>query len=540
MQYFIGKLGELNPQLLREIKGHWQLRNILLAVTVSFSWQFMLFIYCQSQIPHKYTRKIYDQIVINWDLWNQDAFNLLSLIGIFTILVGGSYLLINDLSHEENRGTLNFIRLSPQSPQSILYGKMLGVPIFLYVVSLLAIPFHLWLGVNAQIPLGMIFGFYAVLIASSLFYFSAALLFGLVSSWLRQFQVWLGSGLILGFLLLSQEALKNNLEVQNYPFVIFRLFNPYYFIPYSNDFGDFQIAKLYWFSLPLGNSYIFTLGLGLLIYLVATYFIWQSLQRCYLDKNVTMLSKKQSYLLTCILTSFTLGFTNWQSAFTQEYFSRSQINGNLACLMFLDLWLFLYLIAALTPNRQTLQDWSRYRHIYSSHKLGKSKLINDLIWGEKSPGIVAIALNAFIAIVCLIFLIVVVPTSANYKFYALLSLVFAGTLTVIYAALAQLLLLMKNDQRLFWTNGILIAVITLPPFILTILSTDPGSQPLPWLFTVAAPLVILFPPGGNVAIIPAFLAIIGHTVILSLLLFKVTHQLKKSGESATKIILAGN
>jgi hypothetical protein len=72
--------------------------------------------------------------------------------------------------------------------------------------------------------------------------------------------------------------------------------------------------------------------------------------------------------------------------------------GNIGSLLFFNLWLFLYLIAALNPHRQTLYDWARYRHIYSFKEFGNSKLIKDLIWTEKSPGLVAIALNAIIAI----------------------------------------------------------------------------------------------------------------------------------------------
>lgn len=562
MQNFMYKLGGWNPQLLREIKGRWQLVNILPAVAISLLGQFILFIYCQRQLPstylntpydytHKYctgTSKFnlpqcvldnYDHVIVNWQLWSQDVFNLLSLVSIFALLVGGAYLLISDLATEERRGTLNFIRLSPQSYQSILSGKMLGVPLLLYVVFLVAIPLHLWLGINAQIPLMRIFSFYAVLVGTSILYFSAALLFGLVGTWLRGLQAWLGSGVIFGLLLFTKEVMKDS-STFNYPLVVLRLLNPYYYVP--NYLGNFEFDNFHWFGLPLGESFIITVGFSLIVYSLGTYFIWHSLQRCYLDKNTTMLSKQQSYLLTGIFVIVTLGCANWQSGFINKYYSYSYtgMKENVVCLMFLDFWLFLYLIAALTPNRQTLQDWSRYRHIYSYQKLGKSNLIKDLIWGEKSPGIVAIAINALIAIACLIFLILVVPDLEKNKFPALLSLIFAGSLAIIYAALAQLLLLMKNEQRLFWANGILIAVITLPPFILLMLSYNPETQPLLWLFTVASPLVILSPTTRSVIITPTFLAIIGHCGILASLLFKITHQLKKSGESATKALLAGN
>lgn len=561
MQNFMYKLGEWNPQLLREIKGRGKVRNIMLAVAISLLGQFLLFMYFQTQLPyfshtlfsysysHKYCvnnslgdpfKCVLDSsgnIIINWQLWCQNVFMMLSLIGVFAVLVGGSYLLINDLATEERRDTLNFVRLSPQTPQSILFGKMLGVPILLYVVIALAIPFHIWLGFNAQIDLNQIFIFYGVLIASSLFYYSGALLFGLVGTWLGGFQAWLGSGLILGFLLFTKEALKDS-SIVNIPLMILRLFNPHYFIPHStiSTFNGFH-----WFALPLGDNYVTTVGFTLLLYSLGIYFVWASLQRCYQDHNTTMISKKQSYLLTSSYALISLGCANWQViSIQQQYYHYSASRENIVSLMFLYFWLFLYLIAALTPNRQTLQDWSRYRHIYASRKLGTSKLIKDLIWGEKSPAIVAIAINAFIAIICLTTFILPAFSPLNQKLSALLSLVFAGSLAVIYAALAQLFLFMKNEQRLFWANGMLGSVIILPPIVLALLFSNPSNLPLLWLFSVVSPLIVLYLPTGEIQLMTMFFALLGHAAILSLSLFEVTLQLKKFGESATKALLAGN
>ena len=60
--------------------------------------------------------------------------------------------MINDLAKEEQRGTLNFIRLSPQTEQSILFGKMLGVPSLVYLFIILSIPLHLWSGIALEFP----------------------------------------------------------------------------------------------------------------------------------------------------------------------------------------------------------------------------------------------------------------------------------------------------------------------------------------------------------------------------------------------------
>ncbi|UKO97778.1 hypothetical protein [Nostoc sp. UHCC 0870] len=550
---WLNQIGDWNPQLLREIKGRLYKRNVLLAITTSLLSQLGVFIYFQTLLPNKdhilyprpnryCTDKYVDianqcfldnsgNININWQLWFQDIFTSLSIIGFFAILVAGSYLLINDLSAEERRDTLNFIRLSPQSPQSILFGKMLGVPILVYLGICTAIPVHLWLGLNAEISLSFIFSFYLIVITTSLFYFSGALLFSLVGSWLGGFQAWLGSSAVLGFLLLTQQGFRDA-RLFDYPFAVLTLINPYYFIRYQ-DLANFQ-----WFALPLGNSWVIIMGFAVLIHLLGSYFFWQSLQRCFRDRNTTMLSKQQSYLLTTAFTMITIGCANWPKLVFGKYDYSSAFTENIASLLFLNLFLFLYLIAALTPHRHNLQDWARYRHM-ASQQGGKGQLMQDLIWGKKSPGVVAIAINAIIAISGLSLFTLISLSSATDKFYTLIALIFAGTLAAIYAALTQLLLLMKNGQRLFWTNGVLGAVIILPVVTLAILFSRIQNQTFLWLFSVAAPIIALS-PSRDLSAMTAFLAIMGHTGILGLLLFQMTRQLKKVGESETKILLTGS
>ncbi|WGV26250.1 hypothetical protein [Halotia branconii] len=562
-------IGDWNPQLLRELKGRLKSRNLILATAISLLGQFVVFMYFQTQLPtknnllysysHRYCtgKSLYNakeclgdefgNVIINWQLWSLDTFTLLSLIGCFTLLVAGTYLLISDLANEERRDTLNFIRLSPQSPQSILWGKMLGVPILLYAAVLLAVPLHLWLGLAANIPLTMILIFYAIAIAASIFYYSGALLFGLVGSWLGGFQAWLGSGAVLGFLMFTKQAMAPEASSDT-PFVVLRLMNPYYLIPHPDVSSIFSSDNLnfinfHWFGIPLGTSFLTTVCFAILIDFIGAYFIWQSLQRCFRDPNATMLSKKQSYLLTICFTGITLGCANWQKLAIGNYYSSygsRTIFENLACLFFLNLWLFLYLIAALNPHRQTLQDWARYRHTSQYQGQYHSKLIKDLIWGEKSPGTLAIAINAMIAIICLSVFILISGVNIGDKTNAFVSLFFCGSLAVIYAVIAQLLLLMKNQHRLLWATGAVGAVIVLPVIILGMLFSNPGNNSFLWLFSVAAPIITLYPSGEHISTMAPFLAILGHCSILSLLVFQLTRKLRKVGESATKALLVGN
>ncbi|YAF95499.1 MAG: hypothetical protein AB3A66_23590 [Nodularia sp. CChRGM 3473] len=562
----IHQLGDWNPQLLREVKGRFKIRNILLAIGISLMGQFILLISAQSRLPskvtllydssHKYcTGKLLDRVpkclgdelgnvIINWQLWSLDVFTWLSIISCFAFLAGGTYLLISDLATEERRDTLNFIRLSPQSPQNILWGKMLGVPILLYLVALVAIPLHLWLGLTAKIPLSMILSFYAVMLTASFFYYSGALLFSLVGSWLGGFQAWLGSGTVLGFLIFSSEMLNHNVASDN-PLVVLKLINPCYLVPHAYVSSMYSLdnpllSKFHWFAVPIGAMFLATVCFAMLIYGIGSYFFWQSLQRCFRDSHSTMLSKQQSYILTLCFAVITIGCANWQTLVFGQHYTYHTMVENIAGLLFLNFGLFLYLIAALNPHRQTLQDWARYRHSYHFEKLGNRSLIKDLIWGEKSPGILAIAINAMIAISCLSILTLASQVNDDHKSYTFISLVFAGSLAVIYAALVQLLLFMKNEHRLFWTTGVLGAVIVLPPIILAILFSHPGNNSFIWLFSVISPLMVLYPSGNYMTTMTPYIAILSHLTILGLLVFQLTRILRKAGESATKAMVVGN
>ncbi|MFB2770960.1 hypothetical protein ACE1AT_16960 [Pelatocladus sp. BLCC-F211] len=561
---FLDRLGDWNPQLLRELKGRLQLRNIILTTIISLGSQFLLFIAFQSQLPiskdrfldnsNKYcTGKLlyglpkclsdeFGDTIINWQLWWLDLFTWLSIFACFSLLVIGIYLLISDLANEERRGTLNFIRLSPQESQSIFVGKMLGVPILPYLAIALAIPLHLLSGLAANISFVAILGFDAVVLAACLFYYSAALLFGLVGSWLGGFQAWLGSGVVLGFLLITKQSLVY--ISTNSAFVFLRFFNPFYFIPGLSGSSDFisryQWADFHWFVLPLGNSNIIITSLAIVNFFSLMYFTWQALQRCFRNPNATMLSKRQSYLLTFYFTISSLGCVNWKSIVGDKFSYSSVMRDELACLLFLHFWLFLYLIAAITPHRQTLQDWARYRHIADHKGLRNSDVIKDFIWGEKSPSLVAIALNASIAITFLSSLIILANNNSQTKISAVYALILAGSLAMLYAVLAQLMLVKKTRHRIFWAVGSLGTVIILPVFIMLMFwSNYPGNSNFIGLFSVAAPLLALYTPNGeSLYSLGVLFVIFVQGMMSGLLILQLRKQLQKAGESATKILFA--
>src|SRR4028118_2315184 len=173
----LDEIGNWNPQLFREIKGRLNRGNMAIVSALSLSAQLLLLMYFSA-------------------MWWLGIFTFLSIFSVLALLVAGTYLLVSDLENEERRGTLNFIRLSPQSAKTIFLGKVIGVPILLYLVIMLVVPLHLYAGLAAQIPLNEILCFYIAVAASCALFYSSAMLFGLTTSWLGGFQPWLASATV--------------------------------------------------------------------------------------------------------------------------------------------------------------------------------------------------------------------------------------------------------------------------------------------------------------------------------------------------------
>lgn len=560
---WLARLGDWNPQLFRELKGRLKPRNLTIAVAISLLGQLLLLMSFAGQLPvdelrgrisNRYCTSIGAQpyetptcvrnalgtFDINWQLWSLDVFTWLSLIGIFAMLVVGTYMLISDLSREEHRGTLNFIRLSPQSTQSILTGKLLGVPILLYIVAALALPLHLWLGLAAHIPLSLILSFYGVLAAGCLFFYSVSLLYGLLSAGLGGFQAWLGSGAVLMFLFVMTSMTSSSNIVTHTPTDWVMLFSPSLALPFLvassslpssvlNFFNANDLERLQFFYLPVGASAWSAIGFMLLNYGLWTYWAWQGLKRCFHNRSATMFSKRQSYLLTACFEVSILGYA------LQSRRGLPDIGGglfdNLSVLLVFNLLLFVFLIAALSPHRQALQDWARYRHQKRSDR--KWGVIRDLLWGEKSPASVAVLMNLAITATILTPWVILWPGS-DYKGAALIGLLLSVNLILIYACVAQLMLFMKMPKRVLWAASTVGGLIILPPVVFGLLSIQPNEMPVLWLFSAFGWAAAKYASTTTV-----FLAVLGQWLMLTVLAAKFTRQLRRAGESASKALFAG-
>lgn len=546
-----------NPQLFREIRGKLKTRNLVIAAAISVMVQFVTVISLLGQLPDSDPeRSLYTQYssycrgngldnfactkdmlgnwVINWQLLWLDLFIILSIISIFSLLVIGTYMLIADTVQEENQGTLNFIRLTPQSAGSILLGKILGVPILLFSAILLLLPLHLASGIHAHIPPTLILGFYAVIVASCGFFYSLALLWSLTNLGFSGLKPWLGGGLV-GMLLfvLTRLLFDGYLSLDNPAGWLF-LFNPSLVLSYLIDATylpsnhvDFltveELSEMLFLGQALWTNATIGISAILFNFCLWTYWCWSIAQRRFLNPERTLISKTQSYWLTGWFVAIALGFTlqSTRQHLLEEYFVFLQL-----CL---GVW-GLGLIAVLSPHRQALHDWSRYRH--QLNKQG-NQLWKELVFGENSPSTVAIAINLLIAIAYIVPSILI-HLSQN-RYHLLWGFILSLGSIMLCAVITQFILTIKTRKRGVLSLIIVTSLIIVPPVCLGFAEVYPETSPLVWLFSFLPTVVTQY------ATIPTLLmAVFGQWLGITVIGLQMTRKLKQAGATQTKILLERN
>ncbi|MEL6159452.1 MAG: hypothetical protein AAGJ95_09875 [Cyanobacteria bacterium J06554_11] len=437
------QVGQLNPQLLREWQGRLKWRNLILTGLLSVVAQGVLMLKTLVQLPtHENSGDSYcillkgisrcrlgqwDEPLINWPFVWADIFRDASFVMVWVLIFGGVYLLAADLSKESRRGTLNFLRMSPLPGRKILIGKLWGVPALLYVGVGSMLPLHIGTGMLAGYPAGRLGLFYILLGAIAFCYYGAALWFALLAEKLQGFQTWVISGLSAGLLVLGW-------EFEHYKFSgdWFRFFNPLHILSdwevkgldYRTTWAFNQgehlrgFRDLAWFFQPVGDHanvfWAFALanaiGLGL--------WFWMVLERKFQTPIKTAISKRQSYGLTLFFSTLVIGFDmQFLPKSPDIHFSRSLMDIFWSYGIAMMIW-HAALMFLLLPARQTLLDWTRYRHQQpreslrasigyepedrledretahkSAHKSTGNSLILDLLLNDNSPSTVAYFVN---------------------------------------------------------------------------------------------------------------------------------------------------
>ncbi|GGA52572.1 hypothetical protein [Okeania sp. KiyG1] len=122
------------------------------------------------------------------------------------------------------------------------------------------------------------------------------------------------------------------------------------------------------------------------------------------------------------------------------------------------------------------------------------------------------------------------------KLRAILTLILSLNIILIYAAIAQFVLLMKVKKPVIWAVGILGGLISLPPIALFLLSISPYSHSHSnlWLFSTFPWLSIDL---NYPAIASILMAIIGQWSVLTLVTLQLTRKIRKLGTSNSQKLL---
>jgi hypothetical protein len=397
-----------------------------------------------------------------------------------------------------------------------LTGKILGVPILVYLGVALALPLHCWSAISSGIPFYYLVSFYLLSGASYCFFYSAALLFGFLSG----FQASVASFLTFVFAWPSLNLMNSS---------------AYLFAQANFDWSNSGRYSWQWFYIPIGSNLLLADAFTVLNFGLWTYWIWQALNRRFSNSNATLLSKKQSYWIVACFELLLLGFCLQNNNLNPTKIAESSsLWGNLSLVEIVNLLWFLGLIAALSPHRQALQDWARYRRDNVSNRKGfwKSNLMHDLLWGEKSPSLVAVAVNLGIKTVIWGAWILSWPQNSG-KISAILGLIVSLNWILILAGIVQTLLFLKTEKRSLWAGITVIALIAFPPIFFTLLSMPFYQSSGIWLLT-AFPWIA----AKEASAIPVFLTILGQWSVTALLSLQLTRQMRLAGESSSKAIFA--
>ena len=578
LQHYLNYLGDLNPQFLREIKGKLKPKNIIITVVTAVFVQLAIAIaflsrlpdvnysaarsssrigfpaidqasrYCIASITDKdyYSynsalcyKDLQNHWVINWQLFWFDIFTTLSIIGITLLLLLGIYFLINNAKTEHKQGAINFIRLSPQSASSILIGKVLGVPILLYLFIALGLPLHTVAAIQSGISGSLLIAFDLAVIASCGLFYSLGLLISFI---LPKSANSLITAMVVGVFFLCTTIL-NTYKYDFHTSTVLDwllIFNPYNLILYLGKntgiaYHYFNYADLLPDSMRqaqniepiLYSNLLFYgqalwqkigVGIGLVIanYCLWTYWIWQSLTRRFSSLENTVINKKQSYWITGYFVAIALGF----SLQTKKFY----IAENIALLQFLLTLFIVGLTFALTPQRQTLENWARYRHQFKN----KSTILwHELVFGEKSPSTVALAINV------LIVTLYVVPSfffflNLEKSRFVLWSVIVSISVALLYSVIAQLILITKGKNRVAIAFGTTVLLTFAMPILMLTAEILPHSYSLVWLFTPFSFPILEYTAFSTIAT-----AILGQWLAIILVSLQITRKLRQAGRSQT-------
>jgi hypothetical protein len=529
-----GVNGNWNPQLLRELKSRLSWRNAVAAVVLSIGLQILVLAFRWTKLPDRHTTyDLYCQAVsnnnshcavntvgeplISWIPWWSDTSATLSIMMFVGAIVAGVYSLARSFSQEAQRGTLDFLRLSPMEIPTLLVGKLLGVPILIYFAVATALPLQFYGAQAAHISrLNVLTWDLAMVGLITLFYLGAIL----ATLWFKVVPIVMTIASLLSGSVLVLLSLRWA--------------------------GKYDESTLQWYGIRLYNHpFSFLLltamaGLGI-------YWLYQALKRRYLQPSATILSRVQSYWWSGCYHLFLLGFCTEYSydLETKKYADRlsfrpnlhtyqgngsdDTVYGNLPGVFWtLILGWVILLIFSLLPSLRSLNDWAKQDRTKSGW--------TTMLWDDRSPGILAVMVNVGIA-----FTIWVGPSigrlSEDFQFSnTIVSMVFNQiTFIGMVATVAHLGLFWQFCDRQFWKTSLGSSLLFFPPICLFSLMIV-GSNSMFWYFLFPSLLMSLSLFLIPWASIPVMLSIwIGLLLWFRSKLVRLKHRALAAGGQSSQI-----
>ena len=454
---WLDRLGNWNPQLLRELKGNCTSRNLTLATlssliaqaafwmnwqriavetaTVSTETEGILRFYCTGQADEELRAcELLSSatFAVNWPLWWLDLFFWLSSILVGLLVLGGTQALITNWLEESKQGTLDFIRMTPEPSHRILWGKLLGAPALIHWAVLLALPLQTLAGLQAGLGLGGLLladgvavAFLGALYLLGLFYASVSDSKQAISSW--------AFGILGLFLFAPALTIARGVMIRGTM--------------------DTPVSpSWFWFGQDLILQPQLCAAIAIAGCAGVALTFWQAVIRRFQNPANTFITKVRSYWLTIGFNLLAMGFF---MPWNPNHFQGWAVVG---CFWLIQMFAWVVL---LLPTRQTLLDWARYRHFQRTRDARSSqRAIDDWLWGENSPPLLALLVNGGLTIA--LWSPWALAFCFNSSTQGLLVLVAIGCTTglmLLYGALAQWALLWQVRRPVAWAAGLVGAAI---------------------------------------------------------------------------------
>jgi hypothetical protein len=499
----IERLGDWNPQLLRELKSRLSGNASIAAVAIPIFLQVIgvgFFSATSNSVSSGITAGFY---LLNW----------LIPIGL---MLGGVYTIVADLNLEEQRSTLNFIRLTPQSARSIFIGKLLGVPSLIYVGVLLTMPLHFFVAICAGTSPIYMLAWYGTIGAMTYLCLSLAILYSLYSHKYAILLTLLFSLPVNTFISLYNSY--SNLIIVNQD------------VKTSNGVGI-----LSWLFIPIDRHVFLFDGFIIGTVCAISYWIWVTIDRKYINPTSTPFKKSDSYWMNAQFQLWLLGFalplvTRIDADRVSEKFYVLALFYSLSAM-----WVYC-LMPLILPNKWSMQDWSRYRREHVTHEQRQwwqQDLVRDLIWHDRSPIGLAMLINLLISASVWGGCFGLFLTDLQWLTKSICGIIIVSVLTLIHTVIANLLFLRAKSKN----TGvvpliILMSILPLGLGLMAIITADYQMlgaglflfSPFSWMSVTQLPLV-------NIGMI-----IMGQIGILAGVTKLLQGRLEKLGRSNTQAL----